>query len=147
MEITTTEDRSFAAELRAVEEGHRAFLGHDAKGSFVRIVSDILGHTGKAWIVRTVTAGPGQPVLFDCDPQGQTRDGHRHIATTDGRTTCKHMALAARRLVREGLATAVTPGAHGDIVTRDTRYLATEKGAPAPVAPPANDDPFAGFPK
>lgn len=152
----TTTDRTVAAEARFVEEGHRTFLGHDAQGYFVRIVSDILGHTGKSWRVRAHVTGPGLPVIFTCCPDGDTRDGHPEHSSLHGITDCKHMAGAARRLEREGLAQLLPPGRYGDVITRDSRWVAT--GRVAELARPVErsdayraavegpgGDPFAGF--
>jgi hypothetical protein len=149
-------DRTVAAEARAVEEGHHAILDHDDKGSFVRVKSDLLGHTGKSWKVRVHAAGPGLPLIFDCVPDGEIRDGHLHAASTGGRTVCKHQALAARRLEREGLARLLPPGVYGDVVTRDSRWVATDRVAELarPVersdayraaAEGPGGDPFGGF--
>lgn len=154
---TTIIDRTVAAEARGVEEGHQARLGHDAKGTFVRVTSDLLGHTGKSWIVRTATAGPGQPVVFTCTPEGEWRDGHKVLTSTNGETPCKHMTRAARRLEREGYAELVAPGVHGSIVTTASRWVATAKAFPTAASTPARDaalktaaegpggDPFGGF--
>lgn len=130
--METTTDRTVAAEARAVEDGHHAILDHDHDGWFVRVKSDLLGHTGKSWKVRVHTAGPGRPVIFDCHPDGETRDGHGPISSASGRTPCKHMALAARRLEREGYAICQPPGVYGDLVTTSSRWLATEKVDAAP---------------
>lgn len=162
-----SQDRTLAAEVRAVEDGHHAILGHDTDGWFVRVKSDLLGHTGKSWKVRVHTAGPGRPVIFDCHPDGETRDGHGPISSASGRTPCKHMALAARRLEREGLAWCQPPGVYGDIVTTSSRWIATDKtGRPELFAVGSADpetmdrrraieraaagpdgNPFGGFPK
>lgn len=140
-------DRTVAAEARFVEEGHRAYLGRDETGPFVRVVSDTLGQRGIAYKVRAVASGPGLPLVFDCTPDGDVgTDGHRHLSRVDGRPTCKHAAGAARRMEREGLAELISAGVHGSAVIRDSRWVATEKACPPP-APPTDDDPFAGFPR
>lgn len=155
--METTADRTIAAEARGVEEGHQARLGHDAKGSFVRVTSDILGHTGKSWIVRVVTAGPGHPLTFTCTPDGEWRDGHKVLTSCNGETPCKHMSRAARRLEREGLAALIAPGVHGPIATTVSRWVATAKAFPTALSTEARDaamttaaegrdgDLFAGF--
>jgi hypothetical protein len=129
----TTTDRTVAAEARFVEEGHHTFIGHDAQGHFVRIVSDILGHTGKSWRVRAHVTGPGLPVIFTCCPDGDTRDGHPEHSSLHGITDCKHMAGAARRLEREGLAELLPPGRYGDLVTVHSRWVATDRACAQPV--------------
>lgn len=150
----TTTDRTLAAECRAVEEGHHAVLGHDSAGTFVRVVSDTLGHTGKSWKVRVHAAGPGLPLIFDCEPDGEQRDGHPAHSSVGGHTACKHQALAARRLERERFAVCQAPGVHGAIVTTSSRWLATDKLTARPARSAAvtaaaegpGGDPFAGFP-
>lgn len=134
-----TTDRTIAAEARFVEEGHRAVLGHDHRGHFVRIVSETLGHEGKGWKVRAAVSGPGLPVAWSCAPDGPVRDGHLSHGCV-GRTSCKHMAGLARRLERAGLVELAT--VEGE---RDAQWLATEKACPAPAPVPADDDPFAPF--
>jgi hypothetical protein len=134
-----TTDRTVAAEARFVEEGHRAILGHDHRGHFVRIVSETLGHAGKGWKVRAAVSGPGLPVAWSCAPDGPIRDGHLPHGSV-GRTACKHMAGAARRLERAGLVELVT--VEGE---RDAQWLATEKACPVPAPAPADDGPFAAF--
>jgi hypothetical protein len=84
--------RSLAAEVRAVEEGHRAFV---QPGGSIRVVSDI--RLGVAYRV-TFVAAPDGVVWFACTcPSGRHRDDTAPLV-------CKHQALAARRLEREGLA-------------------------------------------
>lgn len=81
--------QNLAAEARAVEEGHHAFVNDDGS---IRVKS----HTrpGVTYNVRFAAVGPGSSVMFDCNcPAGL----HSRI--------CKHTALAARRLEREGLVT------------------------------------------
>lgn len=152
--METTTDRTLAAEARAVEEGHHAILDTDDRGPFARVKSDILGHTGKSYKVRVHAAGPGLPLIFDCEPDGETRDGHQAHSSMGGHTACKHQALAARRLEREGLATCQAPGIHGDIVTTSSRWLATDAMAAArpersaaftAAAEGKGGNPFAGF--
>lgn len=162
---TTNTDRTTAAEARFVEEGHHCILDHDEIGPHVRVVSDTLGQRGVAYKVRAATAGPGQPLVFDCAADGRVgRDGHPPKSSTNGVPPCKHAAGAARRLGREGYATPVLPGVHGSIAYRDTRWVATDAintpgvvihrpaetrpgrdAAMAAAAAGVNDDPFAGF--
>lgn len=123
MSTTRTHDRNIAHEATAVEEGHRAYLAHDAQGWYVRIVSDTIH--GKAWKVRALTSGPGCPIVFDCVADGTQRAGHRHISKV-GTLPCKHAGLAARRLERAGLAAFVARHVDGDIV-RPSRWVATDK--------------------
>lgn len=145
MGTTDIVDRTVAAEARFVEEGHRTYLRRDHRGYYVRIVSETLGHTGKAWRVRTEAAGPGLPIVFTCEPDGDTRDGHPEHSSLRGITDCKHMAGAARRLERNGLAELLPPGRYGDLVTVHSRWVATPKACPEPAPAPDGDDPFAAF--
>lgn len=97
---TTAAARNLAAEVRAVEEGHRARLDQGA----IVVTSDT--HHGKAYRVTAVSVWAGQPITFTCTPEGDAayRDDHLHTVGAPGVTPCKHAALAARRLEREGLA-------------------------------------------
>jgi hypothetical protein len=156
---TTITDRTTRLEARFVEEGHYAVLDHDEIGAHIRIVSETLGHRGIAYKVRAATAGPGQPLVFTCAPDGAVgHDGHPEQTSIDGRPTCKHMAGAARRLHREGYALPLLPGVHGAIATRDTRWITSTAVRPPLVLVPApqsdayraaaegpGGDPFGGF--
>lgn len=148
---TTTEhpDRNLAAEVRAVEEGHRAYLARDARGPFLRVVSDT--KPGKAYRVTAhASAGSGRPLVITCQPIGAT-DGHDHhtVTSTDGIAPCKHAAVALRRLERHGLA-AYAPGYIDQANDRVgcSRWVATITAETASAAnrPVTDDDPFAGFP-
>lgn len=125
--------RNLAAEVRAVEEGHRARLDNGA----ILVTSDT--HHGKAYRVTATSVWAGQPVTFTCTPEGDAayRDDHLHTVGVAGVTPCKHAALAARRLEREGLAELV-----------DGRWVATHLAqrlaTPAPIVD-LDDDPFAGI--
>lgn len=158
--METTTDRTTAAEARFVEEGHRAVLARDEQGPYIRVVSETLGQRGIAYKVRVVTAGPGRPLIFDCEADGHVGPhGHGPLSSTAGRPPCKHAAGAARRLGREGFAEVMLPGVHGDIVTRDTRWLASGRmftwdaeaqrpgraEAMTAAAEGKGGDPFAGF--
>lgn len=95
----TPAERNLAAEVRAVEEGHRAVV---QEGGWVRVVSDV--RTGK-WYRVEFAGWRGMPVVFTCRPGGDGAYQGDHRNTTGvGVTPCKHAALAARRLEREGLA-------------------------------------------
>ncbi len=122
--MQSTAERNLAAEVRAVEEGHRARLD----GASIVVTSDT--HHGKQF---RVSAGsvPGQPISFTCTPEGVDayRNDHGRCTAAPGVCGCKHAALAARRLEREGLAELVA----GVWVSTAT----------ATVAVPA--DPFAGL--
>ena len=132
-------ERTIAAEARAVEEGHRAFIDRDERGPFIRVISDTV--SGK-WYRVVAHAAAGRPIVFECEPRGVRAfgDDHKHATTEPGGLPCKHAALAVRRLEREGLA-----------VFRDGAWYATtwaEVRATVrrlPSAPPAN--PFEGFPR
>lgn len=79
------------AEVRAVEEGHRAFDNGD--GTF-RVVSDT--REGVAYTVRPVLGStPKAMCLISCDcPAGRNARNRT--------CPCKHAALVGRRLEREG---------------------------------------------
>ncbi len=84
--------RQFAhdAEVRAVEEGHRAFV---TEGGVIDVKSDT---SDKHYKVRFVALNNGE-IHFNCTcPSGVNR-GHLRVP-------CKHSALAGRRLEREKLA-------------------------------------------
>lgn len=98
--------RTFEAELRAVEEGHHA-IALDGPGRF-RVVSDVRP-TEWRYTVRAeagIVTGP-DPVVwgprFTCDHLLVMGTMHRYTTTLAGLTACKHAALVARRLAREGL--------------------------------------------
>lgn len=95
-------ERNLAAEVRAVEEGHHAFLvERDGRSPYVRVVSDV--EPGRTYRV-TAAAGLGG-VWFGCTPSGPALDRcHGQIVSDHpGVTPCKHAALAARRLERAGI--------------------------------------------
>lgn len=95
--MSTTADRNLAAEERAVEEGHRAYLADGA----LRVVSDRI--EGLHYLVGCKAAGSGT-VLFTCQPEEFGPDRHAVVGSTEGgHTPCKHAALAARRLERAGI--------------------------------------------
>lgn len=126
------EDRAFAfrAEMRAVEEGHRAILvdhSTDRVGyhGLFRVVSETW--PDERWLVNVwVDHAPGTLVRTTCTcVSGQTR--------YQLPVPCKHGALVARRMEREGRAVWRdglwwTPG------TKDP-----SRGSPIP------DDPFEGL--
>ncbi len=120
----STAARNLAAEVRAVEEGHRARLD----GASVVVTSDTVH--GKQFRVGAASV-PGGPIQFVCTPEGAGafRSDHGRCTAAPGTTGCKHAALAARRLEREGLA-ALDAGV----------WVST---ATATVSAPA--DPFAGL--
>ena len=119
--------RALAAEARAVEEGHRAFV---QEGGWVRVASD--SRPGKHYRVDVAAGSVGALIAFSCHPEGAGAYSDDHLALSGlGYPPCKHAAVAARRLEREGLA-AWDAGA----------WLATDKAA---VSEPADEDPFACF--
>lgn len=103
----TPAERNLAAEVRAVEEGHRALLNGRIPvalpASFCNVVSDT--KPGKRYQVRA-SASPAGPIIFTCEPQGRHayEDDHLGLTGEPGIVCCKHAAVAARRLEREGLA-------------------------------------------
>lgn len=93
--------RTIAAEARAVEEGHRAFLD----GSKIKVVSD--STEGLHWMVTaTANSEKGSPIAFRCVPSDYNlAAGRGHLDRTDqGALPCKHAGVAVRRLERDGLA-------------------------------------------
>lgn len=130
----TTPEANIAAESRAVEDGHHALV---MPGGWVKVVSDT--HHGK-WYEVVFLGHIDGLILFVCRPHGPNayRDDHLYAASAlPGRLPCKHAALAARRLEREGLAVY---DAHG-------RWQVTELALsllPAPRRLP--DDPLEGLP-
>lgn len=121
---------------RAKAEGHRAWLDGDGRGAFVRVVSH--EEPGIFYRVSTRPTSPGAGIVFVCEPHSKAtkrplRHAHGHVASTvPGTLPCKHCAVAARRLVREGLAAEID----GFYVAAELADLVT---APA--------DPFAGLPE
>lgn len=99
--MSTPGSRNLAAEVRAVEEGHQARLDD---GDVV-VVSDTT--TGKTYRVSTQAFGDLDLVTFRCRPEGAGAYTDDHLATAPraGEVGCKHGALAARRLAREGRVT------------------------------------------
>lgn len=95
-------ERNVEKEARAVEEGHRAFV---QPGGTVRVKSDT--HEGKWYVITPIDSGFG--IVFRCTPEGAHAFEDDHLATssTPGVLPCKHAALAARRLEREGLARVI----------------------------------------
>lgn len=134
MSRLSAERRALDAEARAVEEGHRAFVQDDGS---VRVVSD--RHEGKAYRVTMRALSVGEPIRFTCDPAGSRafEDDHLHLTGEPGLAPCKHAALAARRLEREGLAAWV---GGGWVVTELAAARTAERLRPSQPA-----DPFEGL--
>jgi hypothetical protein len=134
-------ERNVAAEVRAVEEGHRALLNEDGS---IRVVSDT--RPGKAY--RVEFTGIGGAARFTCRPEGDHayHDDHRQITAECGALPCKHAAVAARRLERQGLLRVAgmsdNPYAAGSWILTDE--------AQAELSSPLDDgdsyDPFDGLP-
>lgn len=125
-----TAERNLAAEARAVEAGHRAFV---QPGGWIRVSSDTHGDLGKHYRVE-FTSSPGAPIRFTCTPIGPMafRDDHLHAESgRPGMVPCMHAALAARRLEREGLAELDETG-----LWRDAREFVSRQP----------EDPFEGLP-
>lgn len=136
-------ERTLAAEVRGVEEGHHAFLA----GGKIRVKSD--STEGLNWLV-TATANnvDGGLILFRCSPDNpRLAHGHGHrpgYCTDQGALPCKHAGVAARRLEREGLIRF----AHGDGEQGTTGWVVTAKAAELVTQSynlPA--DPFQGLPR
>lgn len=128
--MPTPAQTNLAAETRAVEAGHRAFV---QPGGWIRVTSDTHGDLGKFYRVE-FTSTPGAPVRFTCTPDGAKAFADDHLHTESGRpgvVPCMHAALAARRLEREGLAVLDETG-----LWRDVRPFVSRQP----------DDPFDGLP-
>src|SRR5215831_7441552 len=106
--MPTPAERNLAAYERAVAEGHRAFVRSiDSTRIGHRYVVEIVSHTtpGKHYEVRASASGGGH-VYFSCLPVGPDAgvDDHQYIERSQpGIAPCKHAALAARRLSRDGI--------------------------------------------
>ena len=129
--MRSTEQRTLDAEVRGVEEGHHVFVNAD--GTY-KVVSEV---TGEALTVSAVF-DRGVPV-FSCDHEVVRRLGAQlpSVSEVPGACPCKHAALVARRLEREGL-----------IVNVDGLWSPTERGLEVDeerrsASVPA--DPFAGL--
>lgn len=107
--------RTVAAEARAVEEGHRAWL----EGRRFRIVSDT---TDLRYRVTVTGMSDGQ-VLFACDHPIVRGFSDRPTASNPGQLPCKHCGIVARRLEREG---AVEFTATGWVLTETAREAVAE---------------------
>jgi hypothetical protein len=93
MMVVTTAVGTINAEARAVEEGHHAFV---VEGGAIEVVSD--SNPGVRY--RLTYRGVGSYLVVSCScPAGSHG---RSVAL--GHLGCKHAALVARRLEREGLA-------------------------------------------
>lgn len=97
---STIAERNVAAEARAIEEGHRAYV---QDGGWVKVVSDT--YRGKWFHVEFVAHVDGL-ISFSCRPEGPNsyRDDHLAASARPGSVPCKHAALAARALERHDLA-------------------------------------------
>lgn len=98
--MSTPEDlvsRSIRAEARAVEEGHKTRI---VEGGAVQVVSD--SRPGLHYRVEFI--GVGDLVRFVCDHPIVLELSDQPCVGGDGLLGCKHAALAARRLEREGIA-------------------------------------------
>lgn len=107
LEPMTPAERNLAAEVRGVEEGHRARLMHlvDAAGRHDMVVVKSDTTPGKEFHVRAVSS-PGGGVVFSCHPAGQRAADNDHgpiDRSESGIVPCKHAAVAARRLERARL--------------------------------------------
>jgi hypothetical protein len=127
--------RSLEAEARGVLEGHKAFVQDDGS---VLVKSDT--HDAKRFRVTFAANMSGNLVTFTCRPEGvgAFADDHFDVTGEPGALPCKHAALAARRLEREGLAAWV----RGVWVCTERAAALTEARLPAQPS-----DPFAGLPK
>lgn len=128
----TIAERNLAAEARAVEEGHHARI---MPGGWVKITSDSYR---EKWYEVLFVAHTDGLVSFVCRPRGRFafREDHLYACSgVPGCLPCKHAALAARRLEREGLAALDAAG----------RWRATPR-ALAAASTPRSDNPSTGRP-
>lgn len=96
----TTVESALAAEVRAVEEGHRARWDDSRRCYSVKSETDPLRSYDLCVEAVIPATFPIRPIFlrFDCScPAGEHADGMRPVP-------CKHAALVARRLERERLA-------------------------------------------
>lgn len=106
-------------EVRAVEEGHRAFV---QPGGSIKVKSDT--HEGVSYELTFHTTVSGA-IHFHCTcPSGKHRD-HKLIP-------CKHAALAGRRLEREKIAVW-----RGGLFWVHPDLAAKQEAKARPKAPPA----------
>lgn len=132
--MKTVAERNIDAEVRGVEEGHRAFVQDDGS---IEVISDT--HHEKQYRVTYRASTIDGLVSFECKPKGNRCYKDDHLATSPrpGLVGCKHAAIAARRLEREGLIT-LFEGIW--FVTEDV--LAIERARIAAMLPA---DPFEGL--
>lgn len=132
--MTNRIERTIAAEARAVEEGHRAFL----TGSAIRVTSDT--QPGLHWLVKaTASAADGSPIAFRCEADRWPGTmGHKPMTGEAGTLPCKHAGVAVRRLEREGLARF--DAVAGWVITAEAAEIVAAR-----YAQPA--DPFKGLPR
>lgn len=115
--ITAQRAQDLGAEVRAVEEGHRAFV---QPGGWIKVVSDSRPNTSYSVTFHATVSGT---IHFHCTcPSGVNRP-HKLVP-------CKHAALAGRRLEREKIAI------WSDALWWVHPDLAEAQPAPRPVAPP-----------
>lgn len=102
MSTKSLAERSLAAEERAVEEGHHAVLA----GGCMSVASD--STPGLHWLVKAFSLSAGEGIIFTCHADNaELVYGRGHLpleSRRPGHVPCKHAAIAARRLAREGLA-------------------------------------------
>jgi hypothetical protein len=135
---TSPAERTFAAETRAAALGHRAFVQDDGS---IRVVSD--SHPGKWYRLTMYAPAEGEPITFTCTPNGPGAfdDDHHQMTSRPGQAHCIHAAVAAKRLVREGLARRTGP-------LFGSQYVATARAAALTEArlPKQPSNPFDGLP-
>lgn len=137
-EPTNAARRNLAAEERAVEEGHRAFVQDDGS---VLVVSDTFEH--KRYRVTFTDAGTG--IVFRCTPQGHRafEADHLDASAPPGVVCCKHAAVAARRLERERLAEFTSAGVWRALAVKPAHVHEFVDGRCSCGEP---EDPFDGLP-
>lgn len=130
----TAVERSIGAEVRAIEEGHRAF----AAGDRFEVISD----RGDGVRYQVTVADVGGLIAFGCDHRQVRRYATSATTEEPGLLPCKHAAVVAHRLEREGLARF-----DGDRwqVTDRARQLTASAGERGYGLD--SDDPFHGLPR
>lgn len=99
--MASTAQRNLAAEIRAYEEGHRAYV--DGREDRYRVISDT--RHGKIYRVTVAALEPDEPIVFHCAPDGTGcyHDDHLQVRSREpGHVPCKHAALVARSMERKG---------------------------------------------
>lgn len=126
MSARTSTERTIEAEVRAVIEGHRAFL--DTECHCFTVVSD----TRPGLRYSVFVAAVGETLTWECDHLVQMGVADQARASF---VPCKHGALVARRLEREGLlrwdGKAWRPTQKARMLAHRVEVIDHEHGAPS----------------